>query len=81
MTCKKREIPIGSGPVRLTIEPEPTEEELLAIIQALRLLDDDGKVNSGSHIPEDSWAQCAREQVLRQRTRAFQGRSWTISRR
>jgi hypothetical protein len=62
--------------IRLSVSPEPTDEELLAIVQALQLLDD--SADDHERAPKRSaWEETALDEVLRSRTWRYQARSWT----
>jgi hypothetical protein len=64
--------------VRLSVYPEPTDDELLAIVEALKLLADSRGVDDHEASPDRSaWEQTAIEQGLRSRTWIHQARSWT----
>jgi hypothetical protein len=63
--------------IRLSVQPEPTDDELLAIVQALKLLDVSGGADDRDFRQRRSeWEQTAIEQGLRLRTWAHRSRSW-----
>ena len=67
--------------IRLTVTPEPTDEELLAILQALRSLEPDEVEPEEHGQTRSSWQEISRQEGLRARNWPAQVRSWADRRR
>jgi hypothetical protein len=73
---EQEEIPAG---LRLSVSPAPTDEEFVAIAQALELLGEH-EDRSESGPDESTWSQVARHETLRKRTWSYQARCWAHQR-
>ena len=67
-------------PLRLSVSPDPTDDELLAILQALRMLESKHDEQSES-IARSEWQEIARHEGLRVRNWPAQVRGWARPRR
>lgn len=67
--------------LRLTIHPEPTGIELVAILQALDLLGQSDEESSRNVNDEQAWEELARRGGVRARNWPYQLRCWSDARR
>jgi hypothetical protein len=63
--------------IQLTIRPQPTDEELVAILHALELLEKDRAENEASdNCSSSNWYSIGRDEQQRTRHWPFQEQSW-----
>ena len=67
--------------IRLTVTPEPTDDELLAILQALRSLGLEASEPEGYGQIRSAWQEISRQEGTRVRNWPTQVRSWADRRR
>lgn len=67
--------------IRLKVTPEPTGEELLAILEALRSLEPDTSEPEEYGQTRSAWQEISRQEGLRARNWPAQVRSWADRRR
>jgi hypothetical protein len=63
--------------LQVAVSPEPTDEELLAIMQALRALEQEDSRGIESRRPETNWGEIGRKEDLRARNWPLQVRNWS----
>jgi hypothetical protein len=73
---EQEESPAG---LRLSVSPSPTDEEFVAITQALELLGEH-EDQAESRSDDSPWSQVARHETLRKRTWSYQERCWAHQR-
>lgn len=66
--------------LRLSISPEPSDEELLAIMNALQMLYDESHQSPDSEPAGSGWDVRARDEGMRARNWPYQVQSWAFPR-
>ena len=66
----------GRDEIRLTVTPQPSDEELLAILQALQALDPDDQEPVQHDGNRSVWQEVSRNKGVRARNWPAQVRSW-----